>query len=188
MIASVSRTVDRVLAIFDKAMMAVASLSLFLIMILIFLDATFRYTMNSPLVFTLDVVTLYLMSSALLSVLSYTLRQGGHISIDLFANLMNRRFYLVLIGLALLAAAGTSAIIAYETTWLSYESWEMDEVMTGIYTWPLWVSKALVAVSFIGLTARLIQCGVFNLLAGILADDSLAIPIMHNPTDPEGET
>lgn len=187
MILSISRIFDGLLTIFDKAMVAIASLALFLIMVLIFFDAMFRYLLNSPLTFTFDFVTLYLMSAALLSVLSYTLRHGGHISIDLFAKMMNRRIYLVLIGLALLAGTVVCAIIAWETTWLSLDSWERGEVMTGIYAWPLWASKALVAMSFIGLTLRLFHCGLFNLLAGLVNEDELAVPILHDPSDPEGE-
>lgn len=187
MIISISRVFDNLLTIFEKAMTAIASLALFLIMVLIFLDAMFRYIFNSPLAFTFDIVTLYLMSAALLSVLSYTLRHGGHISIDLFANLMNHRLYLVLVGLALLASVGVCGIIARETSGLSFESWEMGEVMTGIYAWPLWIGKAIVAMSFIGLTARLLHCGLSNLLAGLLHIPELEIAIMHNPSDPEGE-
>lgn len=184
----VSRAMDWVLSLFEMCMVALACVSLFAIMVLVFLDAMLRYLLNSPLGLTVEVVTLFLMSSALLSVLSYTLRQGGHISIDFFANMMNRRVYLVLIGLALLASTVSVGIMAWETSLFSYESWSLGEYTTGIHSWPLWLSKGLVAISFIGLTLRLLHCGVFNLLAGLLGDEVLAIPIMHSAVaDPEGE-
>ena len=179
--------VDRVLSVFEMAMVAAAAASLFLIMVLIFADAMGRYLFNSPLSFVFDLVVLYLMSSALLLILSYTLRHGGHISIDLFANMMPRRVYLVLIGVSLLVAAVVTGIIGWETTHLAHESWAMGEVMTGIHTWQLWISKALVAVGFIGLTLRLVHIGLANLIAGLTGNDALAIAIMHDPTDQEGE-
>lgn len=187
MTLSLSRTLDGILNIFDRAMVFLASLSLFAIMILIFLDAMFRYLFNSPLAFTFDIVVLYLMSASLLTVLSYTLRHGGHISIDLFANMMNHRIYLVLVGIGLLAGMVACGIIGWQTTYLSWESWHMNEIMTGVYAWPLWIGKALVALGFIGLTVRLAHIGLANLLSGLLNIPELEIPILHDPSDPEGE-
>lgn len=184
---SASRAIDGILNVFDQVMVAVASLSLFAIMIMIFFDAMSRYLFNHPLAFTFDIVVLYLMSAALLSILSYTLRHGGHISIDLFANMMNHRVYLVLIGLALLAAAFVSAIMSWEISHLAHESLVTGEIMTGVYAWPLWIGKAIVAVSFIGLTARILHIGLANLFAGLLDIPDLEVAIMHDPTDPEGE-
>jgi TRAP-type C4-dicarboxylate transport system permease small subunit len=186
-ILSVSRGIDRILEKFDQAMVIVACLSVFAIMVLIFFDAMSRYLFNHPLTFTFDIVVLYLMSATLLSILSFTLRQGGHISIDLFANLMNHRAYLVLVGFALLGASAICGIMAWEITHLAYESLVMKEIMTGVYAWPLWISKAIVALSFIGLTARLVHIGLSNLIAGLIDIPDLEIAIMHDPTDPEGE-
>lgn len=187
MTARVFGLIDRILSRLDQLMMGVAAVSLFLIMVLIFADAMARYLFNSPLTFVFDIVVLYLMSAALLSVLSYTLRYGGHISIDLFANMMPRRVYLTAVGISLLIAAFVCGIIAWQTSFLAHESWVMGEVMTGIYTWELWISKALVAVGFIGLTLRLVHVGLANLIAGLTGNDDIAVPIMHDPTDPEGE-
>lgn len=184
---ALSNGLDRILTWFEHVMVIVASTSLFVIMVLVFLDAMFRYLFNSPLSFTFDLVVLYLMSASLLSVLSYTLRHGGHISIDLFANMMNHRLYLILVGAGLLAGTAVCAMISWQTAHLSFESWDMGEIMTGVYAWPLWIGKAIVALSFIGLTARLFHIGLANLLSGLLGIADLEIAIMHDPTDPEGE-
>ncbi len=184
---TLSRALDVILSKFDVGMLTVASASLFIIMILVFLDAMFRYLFNHPLAFTFDIVVLYLMSSSLLSVLSYTLRHGGHISIDLFANMMNHRVYLVLVGLALIIGMFFCGIIAWKTAELAHESFETGEIMTGVYAWPLWIGKAIVSLSFVGLTARLFHMGFANIAAGLLNAPDLEMVIMHDPTDPEGE-
>lgn len=184
---SLSRSIDGVLTKIESATLMVASASLFVIMIMIFFDAMSRYLLNQPLSFTYDIIVLYLMSATLISILSATLRHGGHISIDLFANLMNRRVYLVLIGISLLFGVFFCAIIAWQTTLLTYDSWHMGEIMTGVYAWPLWIGKAIVALSFIILTLRMTHLGLANLIAGLFAIPALEIKIMHDPINSEGD-
>lgn len=184
---NVSHVVDRILTKFDQGMMAISATSLFAIMIMIFMDAMARYLFNNPLSFVFDLVVLYLMSASLLSIMSYTLRHGGHISIDIFANMMPRRVYLILIGLALLAGMAVCAMISWQIAHLSWDSFERKEVMTGVYPWPLWIGKAIVALSFIGMTARLAHIGIANLVSGLFDIPDLEIKILHEPTDPEGE-
>ena len=176
--------IDRIISKMESVTLALACIALFAIMLLVFLDATLRYAFNSPLKFTTDAVTLYLISSALLLVLSYTLRHGGHINVDLFVHLMPARLYDLLIGITLLASLVVIAIMAWQVTSLTWESWQQNELMVGIYPWPLWLSKAIVGVSLIVLVIRLLHVALTHLIAAITGNSTIAIPVAHIEDQP----
>jgi TRAP-type C4-dicarboxylate transport system permease small subunit len=176
--------VDRVIALLETATLVVACVALFAIMLLVFLDAVLRYALNSPLKFTADIVTLYLISCALLLVLSYTLRRGGHINVDLFVHIMPPRLYDALMGIVLVGATVVVGIMAYQVTVLSWESWQANELTVGIYAWPLWLSKATVAISLVILDLRLLHVGLTHLAAAITGDPALAVSVAHAEDQP----
>ncbi len=122
-------------------------------------------------------MTLYLISCALLLVLSYTLRRGGHINVDLFVHILPPRVYDIVMAVALFAAVGVVAMMAYQVTALSWDSWRMNELTVGIYTWPLWLSKAIVAVSLIVLDLRLLHVGLTHLVAGLTGHPAIAVSV-----------
>jgi TRAP-type C4-dicarboxylate transport system permease small subunit len=176
--------IDRLLSRLECAALVIACAALFITMLLVFTDAVLRYTINMPLKFTMDIVTLYLLSAALLLVLSDTLRRGGHIGVDLFAKMLPRRAYHILIGFTTLCSAGAVGIMAYETTSLTWESWLKNELQVGIYAWPLWLSKAIVATSLVLLVARLLHIALSQLIAGATGDFAVAVSIAHVETQP----
>ena len=178
--ASVDRFIGRV----EFATLVVACGALFAIMLLVFTDAVLRYTINSPLKFTVDLVTLYLISAALLLVLSYTLRQGGHINVDLFMHWLSPRLYDFLMVFALVGAVVVVGVMARETTLLTWHSWDQDEIMVGIYPWPLWPSKGIVALSLIVLDVRLLHIALTHLIAGATGNPTIAIPVTHLEDQP----
>lgn len=179
--------VDTILGRLEKASLVVSCASLFIIMILVFLDASLRYLANSPLIVTADLVTLYLISAAFLPVLANTLRHGGHISVDIIAQLLPPRLYHILLGVALLLSSGVVGLMANEVYHLALESWTMNEQMVGIYPWPMWLGKAIVAFSLLMLTLRLFHIACTHCIAGILNIPEFAIPVAElNEIEEEG--
>jgi TRAP-type C4-dicarboxylate transport system permease small subunit len=170
---------DRFLWRVERGTMIVACLAVFAIMVLIFLDAALRYLINSPIKFTVDVVTLYLLSAGIVLVTSYTLRQGGHISVELFADMMPKRLYQFLVGLALLASAYVVGVMAIQTSKLTLEAIHNRELMVGLYAFPMWPSKGLVAFGLSLVTLRITHAGLSNLLAALTSNPSLAWDISH---------
>lgn len=179
--------IDRILCKVEFATLIVACAALFAIMLLVFFDAVLRYTVNSPLKFTSDIVTLYLISCALLLALSYTLRRGGHINVDLFVHVLPPRLYDILVGISYVCAVAVVGIMAREVTLLAWDSWVQNEVMVGIYAWPLWLSKSIVALSLLILDVRLMHVGVSHLIAGGTGNSTIAIPIAHALDEPVEE-
>lgn len=179
--------VDRALARVEAATLAVTCVALFALMLLVFCDAVMRYAFNAPLELTWDIVTMYLMSSGLLLCLSDTMRRGGHITVDLFAHWLPRRAYHLTMGVALLLTVGVTTLIAREIAILTWESWSQNELTVGIYAWPLWPSKGIVAFSFALLTLRLVHVGLSQLVAGLTGNEAMAITIQHVEDMPQEE-
>lgn len=184
---AISKRVDVVLAILEKGTMVIACIAMFSIMLLIFFDGVLRYVANSPLTFTVDIVTLYLISAAFLTVVSYTLRHGGHICVDVFARMFSERAHNLLIGLSMLASAVMVAIMTWVVSEIAYDSWRTDELTVGLHVFPVWISKAIVAVSLMILLARILHLGAANLTAGLTGNAALAISVAHAPDDFEEE-
>jgi TRAP-type C4-dicarboxylate transport system permease small subunit len=183
----VMRLVDRALARVEAATLAVTCLALFAMMLLVFCDAVMRYAFNAPLELTWDIVTMYLMSSGLLLCLSDTMRRGGHITVDLFAHWLPRRVYHLTMGVALLLTVWVTTIIAREIAILTWESWSQKELTVGIYAWPVWPSKGIVAFSFALLTLRLVHVGLSQLVAGLTGNEAVAVTVQHVEEQPQEE-
>lgn len=186
-LSNIASFLDRVLKVVESLTLVLSCISLAIIMILVFMDGSLRYLFNSPLPFASDLINLYLISSAFLLVLSYSLRHGSHISVDLFAHMMNNRVQNVLIGAALLCSVPIVGIMAYAVSVSTWGSWDQGEALVGLYPFPVWPSKAIVAVGLIALDLRLLHLGVFNFLAGVTGDETLAYSLVPADANPEEE-
>lgn len=184
-LVSFASAIDRLLGGLERASLVLSCIGLFSIMVLIFLDGSLRYLFNSPLVFSADVVNLYLISASFLLVLAYTLRNGGHISVDILAHAMRPRTQHFVLGFALVLASPVVAVMAYEMTSLAADAWKRGEVIVGIYAMPLWPSKAIVALGMILLGMRMLHLGFFNVLSAVTDDPALAFPILPKPEHAE---
>jgi TRAP-type C4-dicarboxylate transport system permease small subunit len=179
--------IDIALSRIESVLTYIAVAALFLIMVIVFLDAVLRYAVNRPLNFTADLVTLFLISAGIFAVLSFTMRRGGHISVDLFANMLPRRLYCLVVGAGLLLSAVAVGIMTYELCRATGEAWSKNEMQVGIYSWPMWLSNAIVAVSFLLFEVRLLHMGAANLIAGLVDDARYAIAIASAHEEPMEE-
>lgn len=183
----VESAMDRYLGAVEQLTLVIACAALFFLMFLIFVDAVLRYVANSPLRFAPDLVTLYLISAAFLLILSYSLRHGSHINVDVFIRLLSNRLQRLLSGLAFLCASPVVGIMSIEMTRLSWESYAQGEALIGLYAMPLWPSKAIIAFSLIVLNLRLLHLGFFNFLSGFTGRKELAIRMPLSAEHPEEE-
>lgn len=186
-IARALKVADQILNYIEQAVMAVVTIVLFVIMFLVSLDATLRYTMNSPLTFNFDLVSMYLLPIAMMLPVGFLLRRGGHISVDLFALMMPPRMRQFVLGLGLLAAGPAFWIMTYRIGRSSFESWEKGLVTTGMINWPIWLHQAIYSLAMGVLTARIVHIGITNLTAFALGRDDLEISILPNHDDPMEE-
>ena len=149
-----------------------AALALFAIMLIVFADVLLRYLFNSPLSWSYDFISLYLMGVAFFFALSETLRRNHHVSVDILylrLSLRARQFW-KLLGWALsLVLFSTIFVLAVRTSW---SRWVGDNVVAGAIPWPTWIPAAIAAAGFLLLIGRL-ALGVVALALALAAGRSL---------------
>lgn len=175
---------DKVLTRIEHFMMAVVCTFLFVVMVMVSADAVSRYALNSPLIFTFDLVTMYFLPGILFLSLSATMRKAGHIAVDLFANLMPVRVYQVVVGVGFLVSLVLIGIMAEQVTLKTYESWEMGLIVTGLYAWPIWLGEGIVAFALTVLSLRIGHIGLANLVAGLFGVEDVAVRLLHTSENP----
>ncbi|MBN9889318.1 TRAP transporter small permease [Salipiger abyssi] len=180
----VFRALDTALSAVEKLIMAIVVVVLFLIMIFVAADALLRYTLNSPLIFSYDLVSMYLLPVAMLIPASFVLRRGGHISVDLFALMMPARMQQLLFGISTLACAPVFTIMFYRIMQSSLESYEHGLVTTGMINWPIWLHQAIFSVTTFAVAVRLVHIGITNLFAFVTGADKIAISVLPDHSDP----
>jgi TRAP-type C4-dicarboxylate transport system permease small subunit len=138
----------------DRAFAAASGVCMFAIMLVVVADVALRYLFNSPLAWSYDVISLYLMVGMFFFGVSDTLRGHGHVAIDLVQKRMSPagRHAGESIGYALTTIV--AAAIAAQAHGRLTESWAADEVMAGAYDWPTWLAMAPVAAGAAMLTVR----------------------------------
>lgn len=150
-------SLDRALRAVEAAATAVAAAAMFVVMIVVFVDVGLRYGLNSPLAWSYDVVTLYLLSALFFFALAPTWRDGRHIRIDLALRFVPDR-----------ARAGcdlVSAVLALALTLgflergieITVEAFVENRVTPGAYDWPTWLSLGLMPLGMALLALRLAQ-------------------------------
>ncbi|PRX10749.1 UNVERIFIED_ORG: TRAP-type C4-dicarboxylate transport system permease small subunit [Martelella mediterranea] len=177
--------VDRLISVVERGMLWILCGVLFFMMVLISGDAIARYTMNRPFVFTVDLVTLYLLPATMLLPAGMVLRHGGQIGVDLFAMMMPRRLYSLLVCLGMLAAVPVFWTMTTSITKLARDSWSQDLVATGLVPWPIWSEQAIVALAMGLFTMRALHIALSQLIALVTGNEKAAISIL--PDDDERE-
>src|SRR5208283_4451595 len=83
--------IARIIAKIETLFEAVADVSIFVIMIVVFSDIVMRYLFNRPIAWAYDVISLYLMAAAFFLSLSSTYAAQGHVGMELFVRLLPPR-------------------------------------------------------------------------------------------------
>lgn len=170
----------------ENAASAGAAASLFAIMLIVVVDVMLRYLFNSPLSWSYDFISIYLMGIAFFFSLSETLRRNHHVSVDILYlrfSLRTRRIW-KLAGWSLsFALFAVIFALAAHTSWVR---WAGDNVVAGAIPWPTWIPAAIAALGFLLLLARL-ALGVLALALALAAGRRLDAAIAGDDvaTEPE---
>lgn len=149
-----------------------AALALFSIMLIVFADVLLRYLFNSPLSWSYDLISLYLMGAAFFFALSETLRRNHHVSVDILylrLSLRARQLWKLLGWSLSFALFAGIFVLAVRTSW---SRWTGDNVVAGAIPWPTWIPAAIAAAGFLLLLARL-ALGVLALALALVASRPL---------------
>lgn len=138
------RRVSLALARYEAVLLALGAICLFGMMLLVFVDVTMRYLFNSPLGFSYDLISLYLMVGVFFFSLSDTLRHDEHVRVDI----LYLRFSHPMRALADRISYGASGLFFAAMLWTglvrAIDSTAKGEVMATVVPWPVWVAYWIV--------------------------------------------
>ncbi|MFC4557922.1 TRAP transporter small permease [Virgibacillus kekensis] len=146
-------------SIFDKverASLFISKCGLFAMMVLVSSDAIGRYFFNSPIVGTYEFVEMYLMMITIFLSMSYVMKIGGHIRLDIVIDRLAKSVQMKLNFFYYLIAAVWMFFIGYYGMQITIEAWAKDLTQSGIVSFPLWLSYIWVPIGAFLFSVRLI--------------------------------
>lgn len=134
------RGTSRALGKAETALAQLSALAMLLIMLVVVADVALRYLFSSPLTFSYDLISMYLVVVVFYFAMPDTLNRHGHIAIDFFHPWMPTRMRFA--GEAIGYAAGTvvMALIAWKLSSRAWTAFVRAEVPATTIPWPIWLS------------------------------------------------
>ncbi len=153
-----------------------ASLCLFAIMLIVFFDVGLRYIFNSPLGWSYDLISLYLMVALFFLALSVTQRDDHHVRVDIIFRYVSPRVRHVMELAGYLLAIVVLLAIAYAGARKFWTSWQHNDVVAGAIGWPTWLSAIFVPLG-VGLLVLRLGFSVCSLATAIASGSEAAIGV-----------
>lgn len=150
------RPADRVVSAIEALLLVLCSLAILAAMGLTTLDVVLRYGFSNPLRGAFDFIMLYLMPAAYYLAFSYGMKTGAHLSVDFFVGFFPRIIIRTLLPLLLLIAAALMAFIGDLIGEEAISSFHAGETLFGSIPWLTWPTGAIMAISFLLLSLRLV--------------------------------
>lgn len=166
--------IDRLVCRIEDAAMSVVAVSLFLVMIVKFVDVLLRYAFNAPLEWSYGFISHYLLISAFFLALPFTFRTGRHVRVDAFVNRLSSSMRRILRLVDLLVSLVLFGLIFYQAIALVTGAWNAAEVMPDFYNWPSWTSKIFVPIGIGLLEVRLLLNVVTAIVQGVPGPELVA--------------
>lgn len=136
-LARVSRWMEKL----EVALAQLSALAMLLIMLIVVADVVLRYFFSRPLIFSYDLISMYLVVIVFFFALPDTLHRHGHIAIDFFQPFLPARVRFAGEAIGYAAATIVMSLIAWklsERTWIAFSK---DEVTATTIPWPIWLSN-----------------------------------------------
>ena len=149
--AAARRAVDAI----DTALMVVGCAMLFALMFVVVADVALRYLFNSPLQWSYEVISSYLMPGLFFFAASHTLKAHAHVSVDIVHNYVTRRTRLLLEALTSTLAAPVFALCTVVSAERTLEDLQSAAASTSGLALPTWTISLMLPIGFGLLTVRL---------------------------------
>ena len=159
------RPIARVLDAVDGALFSVGNVALMAIMLIVVVDVGMRYVFNAPLIWSYDVISLYLMIMVFYFGVARTLKTGHHVNVDIVSRRLPFRVLLASRLITWAAVLLVFALIAEKASVKAVSSYASGEVIAGAIPWPIWLQSSIVAIGSFAMCLRLLLAMVDDLLA-----------------------
>lgn len=145
----------RVADAIDNVLMVVGCLMLLALMFIVVADVALRYLFNSPLQWSYEVISSYLMPGLFFFAASHTLKAHAHVAVDIVHNYVGRRTRYALEALVSLLAAPAfllCTVVSARNTWGDLQT---AATSTSGLALPTWTISLMLPIGFGLLTLRL---------------------------------
>ncbi|MGR3372249.1 TRAP transporter small permease [Pseudooceanicola nanhaiensis] len=164
------------LARIETALVAVSAAAMAAIMCIVVLDVVMRYAFAAPLVWSYDVIGLYLVGTVFFFALSDTMQHHGHIALDVFLPYIPHRLRHAAQSLGF--AASTLLILAI--TWLEFREAQSaflaDDRIAAVIAFPTWVAHAVLTLGMGVLALRLLFRTIFHAASAVTGRVMVEVP------------
>lgn len=170
------RGISRGIAALEEGLAQVAALAMLAIMLVVVADVLGRYVFSTPLFFSYDLISMYLMVILFFFALSDTLHKHGHIAIDIFHDVIPKRlrFSAEAVGYGL--SAIVIALIAWRLSERTATAYANDEVTATTVPWPLWLSNLPAALGSWVLAVRCVYRAIGYAASAATGEAKVELP------------
>ncbi|MEO5845220.1 MAG: TRAP transporter small permease [Caldimonas sp.] len=145
----------RVIDAIDNVLMVIGCLMLFALMFVVVADVALRYAFNSPLQWSYEVISSYLMPGLFFFAASHTLKAHGHVAVDILHNYLGRRTRYVLEALVSTLATPVFLLCTVVSARRTFEDLQTAATSTSGLALPTWTISLMLPIGFGLLTLRL---------------------------------
>lgn len=181
MLEALTSTLRRV----EYVVTAVAALCMFAIMLIVGADVVMRYVFRSPLSWTYDFISLYLMAALFFLVVSDAYASHSHVNVDILYKNMPATARRLCDVITLGVGSALFTAMCYAGALRFWSAFEASDVLAGAIPWPMWPSYVLVPVGA-GLMAFRLVLHLVNAIASLVVRrelvPSLTLPAGHTLT------
>lgn len=147
---------SRILVWLERASDALAAASMFSVMLVVSVDVFMRYVFRSPLIWSYDLISLYLLTVIFFMALSGTAGANGHIAVDVLSQRLPIRIKRIVLLFSWCATLMVFSFILYTVGIRSFTAFMNSSVVAGRIPWPTWITSAIVFTGCVLFSARLI--------------------------------
>lgn len=145
----------RALDIMDGGLVSVGSLMLFALMCVVVSDVSMRYLFNSPLQWSYEVISTYLMPGLFFLAVSHTLKAHSHVAVDIVHNYITPKARYVLQAIVSVISVPAFAICTWYSMSVTLGDFASGAVSSSGLAVPTWTVSLFLPIGFGLLTVRL---------------------------------
>lgn len=148
------RVVDKLTGMASDSMKVIAIFMVIGMVGLVLVDVTQR-SLNLGLLLGSLETTEGLMAGLVFLMLAYAQRQKSHISVEFFFERLSNRAQVISTAVTLMLTLAACGLLFWQSIFVSYESWLIQECRHGVSKIPLWPSRFIFSLGFLFLCMQL---------------------------------
>ncbi len=140
----------------DSVLMFIGCAMLFMLMLVVVADVSLRYLFNSPLQWSYQVISSYLMPGLFIMAVSHTLKANAHVSVDIVHNYIPRKVRYVFEAVSTVLVLPVFAFCTFVSAEVTLADLRSAAISTSGLAVPTWSTSILLPIGFGMLTLRLL--------------------------------